>query len=181
MLSRKSPIPPPIPAHQPTHSHFLALAFPCTGAYYLHKTKGSHPIDGLLGYPLLHMQLETQVWGVQVSSYCCSSYRVADPFSSLGTFSSSFIGGPVFHPINDCEHPLLYLSGTGIASQETAISGSCQQNLSGICNSFWFWWMFMEWILRVGQSLDDHSFCLSSKICLCNSFLVYFVPHSKKE
>jgi hypothetical protein len=29
----------------------------------------------------------------------------------------------VFHPIDDCEHPLLYLPGTGIASQEIAISG----------------------------------------------------------
>jgi hypothetical protein len=28
----------------------------------------------------------------------------------------------VFHPIDDCEHPLLYLPGTGIASQE--IEGS---------------------------------------------------------
>jgi hypothetical protein len=27
----------------------------------------------------------------------------------------------VFHPIDDCEHPLLYLPGTGMASQETAI------------------------------------------------------------
>jgi hypothetical protein len=25
----------------------------------------------------------------------------------LGTFSSSSIGGPVIHPIADCEHPLL--------------------------------------------------------------------------
>jgi hypothetical protein len=45
----------------------------------------------------------------------------------------------VFHPIADCEHPLLCLPGTGIASQETAISGSCQQNVAGICNSIWFW------------------------------------------
>jgi hypothetical protein len=37
------------------------------------------------------MQLETQLWGLLVSSYCCSCYRAADPFSSLGTFSSSFI------------------------------------------------------------------------------------------
>jgi hypothetical protein len=79
------------------------------------------------------MQLEIQALGVLVSSYCCSSYRVANPFSSLGTFSSSSIGGPVFHPIDDCEHPLLYLPGTGVASQERAISGSCQQNLAGIC------------------------------------------------
>jgi hypothetical protein len=27
-------------APQPTHSHFLARAFPCTGAYNLRKTKG---------------------------------------------------------------------------------------------------------------------------------------------
>jgi hypothetical protein len=79
----------------------------------------------LLGHPLLHIQLEIQALGVLVSSYCCSSCRFADPFSSLDSFSSSFIGSPVFHSIDDCEHPLLYLTGTGIASQEIAIPGSC--------------------------------------------------------
>ena len=39
----------------------------------------------------------------------------------------------VFHRIADCEHPLLYLPGSGKASQEKAISGSFQQNLAGIC------------------------------------------------
>jgi hypothetical protein len=29
----------------------------------------------------------------------------------------------VFHPIDDCEHPLLYLPGTGIASQEKLYQG----------------------------------------------------------
>jgi hypothetical protein len=52
----------------------------------------------------------------------------------------------VFYPIDDCEHPLLFLPGTGIASKEIAISGSCQQNLSGINNSVWVWWLFMGWI-----------------------------------
>jgi hypothetical protein len=75
------------------------------------------------------VKLETWALGVLVSSYCCISYRVPEPFSSLGTFSSSSFGGPVFHPIDDGEHPILYLPGTGIASQETAISGCCQQNL----------------------------------------------------
>ena len=75
---------------------------------------------------MINMQLETRALGVLVSSYHCSTYRVADPFSSLGSFSSSSIGSPVFHPIDDYEHPLLYLPGTDIASQETAISGSCQ-------------------------------------------------------
>ena len=85
--------------------------------------KASPPTDGQLGHSLLHMQLDTQLCGVLVSSYRCSSYRVADPFISLGTFSSSFIRGPVFYPIDDCEQPLLYLPGTGIASLEIAIIG----------------------------------------------------------
>ena len=33
---------------------------------------------------------------------------------------------------------------------------------------------------QVGQSLDGSSLCLSSKLCLCNSFHGYFVPDSKK-
>jgi hypothetical protein len=51
----------------------------------------------------------------------------------------------VFHPIDDCEHPLLYLPGTDIASQETAISGSFQPNFSGRCNSVCIWWLIMGW------------------------------------
>ena len=35
-----SPLYPPRPAPQPTHSCFLDLAFPCTRAYALWKTKG---------------------------------------------------------------------------------------------------------------------------------------------
>ena len=115
---------------------------------------GSLPNDGQLGHLLLHMQLETRPPGVLVSSYCCSTYRVADPFSSLGAFSSFSIGGPVFHLIDDCEHPLLYLPGTGIVSHETAISGSFQQNLAGICNSVWVWWLIMEWIPGWGPKSD---------------------------
>jgi hypothetical protein len=34
----------------------------------------------------------------------------------------------VFHPIADCEHPLLHLPDNGIASQETAISGSSRNS-----------------------------------------------------
>jgi hypothetical protein len=89
--------------------------------------------------------------GVLVSSYCCSTYRVADPFSSLGTFSSSSIGDPVFHPIADCEHPLLCLLGPGLVSQETAISGSFQQNLASICNGVSVWRLIMGWIPGYGR------------------------------
>jgi hypothetical protein len=45
------------------------------------------------------------------------------------------IGDPVFHPLDDCEHPLLYFPGTGKASHKSAISGSFQQNIAGVCNN----------------------------------------------
>ena len=51
-------------------------------------------------------------------------------------------------PMDGCEHPLLYLSGTGRASQKRAISDSCQQALFGIYNSVWVWWLYMGWIPR---------------------------------
>jgi hypothetical protein len=40
MLSQKSPTPSPPPTPLPTHSHFLALAFLCTGAYKVCLTNG---------------------------------------------------------------------------------------------------------------------------------------------
>jgi hypothetical protein len=107
------------------------------------------------------MQLETQALGVLVRSYCCSTYRVAVSFSSLDTFSSSSIGGPVFHPIDDCEHLLLYLPGTSIASQDTAISGSFQQNLADICNSVCVWWLITEWTPGWGSLWMVHPFVLA--------------------
>ena len=76
----------PTPAYWPWHS-------PVLGYIIFERPRASPPIDGWLGHPLLQMQLETQALGGLVSSYFCSSYRFADPFSSLGTFSSSFIGG----------------------------------------------------------------------------------------
>ena len=50
-----------------------------------------------------------------------------------------------------CEHLPLYLLGSGRASQETAITGSCQQGLLGTCNSFCVWCLYMGWISRWGS------------------------------
>jgi hypothetical protein len=97
--------------------------------------------------------------GVLGRSYCCFSYSVADPFSSLGNFSSSLIGGPLVDPEDNCEHSLLYMPGTGIFSQEKAISGSCQQNIAGICNSVWIWWSL--WDGYLGGAVSGWSFLLS--------------------
>ena len=151
------------PAQDPTHSHFLELSVPCTGAQNNTGPRASFPIDDQLGHPLLHMHeqalsvfsligcLVPGSSGVLVRSYCCSSQGNANPFSFLGTFFSSFNGDPVLLLMDDCEHPLLYQSGTGRASQETAISGSCQQALVGIHNSVQFWCLFWGWIPRQGS------------------------------
>jgi hypothetical protein len=80
---------PPTPASWPWRS-------PVLGHIKFARPRASLPSDGRLGHLLIHMQLETRALGVLVSSYCCSTYRVADPFSSLGAFSSSSTGGPVF-------------------------------------------------------------------------------------
>jgi hypothetical protein len=119
--------------------------------------------------------------GVLVSSYFCSSYGAANPFSTLGTFSSSFIEDPVLSPVDGYKHPLLYFSGFGRASQETAISGFCQQAFVGIQNSVWVWWLYMGLDPQVGQFLNGHSFNLCSTLCPCNFFHGYFVPPSKMD
>ena len=47
---------PPTPASWPWHS-------PVLGHMFFARPRASPLIDGLLGHPLLHMQLETQFWG----------------------------------------------------------------------------------------------------------------------
>jgi hypothetical protein len=92
-----------------------------------------------------------------------------NPLQLPGYFSDSFIGDLVLHPIDDCEHPLLYFP-----------AGSCQQALVGICLvsgiGGCLWGRSPS---GAGQSLKGLSFRLCSE--LCNSFHVYLVPHSKKE
>jgi hypothetical protein len=83
---------PPTPASWPWYS-------PVLGHIIFARPRDSPSNDSWLGHLLLHMQVDTRAQGLLVSSYCCSSYKVADPFSSFGTFSSSSIGGPVFHPL----------------------------------------------------------------------------------
>ena len=77
--------------------------------------------------------------------------KAKDLFSSSDTFSNSSIGGPVLHPIADCEHLLMCLLGPGLVSQETAISGSFQKNLASVCNGVSVWRLIMGWIPGYGS------------------------------
>jgi hypothetical protein len=45
----------------------------------------------------------------------------------------------------------LYLSGSGKASQGTAISGFYQQALPSIHNNIWVWWLYLGWTSRWGN------------------------------
>jgi hypothetical protein len=87
----------------------------------------------------------------------------------------------VFHLIDDCEHPLLYLPGTGIASYETAIAGSLQQDLAGMCNSVWVWWLIMGWIPRWCSLWIVHPFVLAPNFVSVTPLMGIFFPYSKEE
>jgi hypothetical protein len=115
MLSQRSPIPTsPIP--YPPTAPFWPWCSPVLGHIRFASPMGL----SLQWWPTrpsfdTYAAKDKSSW-VLVSSYCCSTYRVAVPFSSS-------IGGRVTHPIADCDHPLLCLLGPGIVSQERAISG----------------------------------------------------------
>jgi hypothetical protein len=150
MLSQKSPIPTPTIPYPPTPP-FWPWCFPVLG-----HIKFASPMGLSLQWWPTRPYFDTYAArdkssGVQVSSYCCSTYRVAVPFSFVDTYSSSSIGGLVIHPIADSDHPLLCLLGLGIGSQETAISGSLQQNLASVCNGVSVWKLIMGWIPGYGN------------------------------
>ena len=85
----------------------------------------------------------------------------------------------MFPLIEDSEHPLLYLPGTGIASYETAIPGSLHQNLAGICNSVRGWWLIMGWIPGSGSLWIVHPFILAPNVVSVAPFLVILLLNKR--
>jgi hypothetical protein len=68
----------------------------------------SPPIDGQLGHPLLHMQIETQLWGVLVSSYLFLVYN-----NSQDTFYKPIYQSLIQHNIAFIEINMLHLGLIG--------------------------------------------------------------------
>jgi hypothetical protein len=87
----------------------------------------------------------------------------------------------MFHPIDDYEHPLLYLPSTGIVSPKTTISGSFQQNLAGICNSVWVWWLIMGWIPGWGSLWMVHPFVSAPNLHKTKIKLIKCFSHNSLE
>jgi hypothetical protein len=88
----------------------------------------------------------------------------------------------VFHSIDNCEHPLLFLADTGKTSQESVISGSFQQNLAGVLKSICVWWLIMGWVPGRGSLWMSHPFVLAPNfVSATPSMNILFPILSKKE
>ena len=73
------------------------------------------------------------------------------PSAPLVLPCNSSTGIPRLSPMVGYKYLHLCWSGAGRTSQETTISGSCQQVLLGISNSVGFWCLQMGWIPRWGS------------------------------
>jgi hypothetical protein len=144
------------PTPLPTHSHFLALHSPVLKHIKLARRMG-------LSFHWWQTRPSFDTYAARDTSsggggerYCVVHIVVLPiglkiPLAPWLLGSSSSIGGPVIHPIADCEHLLLCLLGPRIASPETAISGSFQQNLASVCNGVSVWRLIMGWIPGYGS------------------------------
>jgi hypothetical protein len=90
------------------------------------------------------------------------------------------IGDAIVSLVVGCDHLLLFLSRSGRASQETAISNSCQHVLLSIHNSVWVWCPYLECSPR-WDSLWLPFPSLSALFFLCIFSHEYFVPPYKKD
>jgi hypothetical protein len=97
------------------------------------------------------MQLETRAPGYWLVHNVVPPIGLQTPLAPWVLSLAPPLGGPVIHPIADCEHLLLCLLGPGVTLQETAISGSFQQNLANVCNGVSIWKLIMGWIPGYGS------------------------------
>ena len=154
-----SPVPPPNllshHPHPPNHSTFHPRiphrSFTDISSHWcLTRPSSATYVAGTMGPSMCTIWLVVYslgALGVLFGSHCCSSYGAASSFRCLGPLSTFSSGDPVLSPITiGWQHLPLYLLGR--ASQETAISGFCQQAFVGIQISVWVWWLYIGWIPR---------------------------------
>jgi hypothetical protein len=148
--------------HPSTHPclHTLALTL---GHQAFMGTRASSPIDDWQGHPLLPIWLEPWVppcvllgwwfrpWELWLVDIVVLPMGLQTPSAPSVISLTPPLGIPTLSAIVGCEHPPLYMSGSGWVSQETAISGSCQHAVVGIHNSVCVCWLYMGWIPRWGS------------------------------
>jgi hypothetical protein len=158
-------------SHPPIHSCLTSLPWhsPTLEPQAFTEPMTSPPTDARKGHPLLHMQLEPWIppcvlfgwwfspWELGVGGRGSGWFIVlfllwdCKPLQLIQFFLNSSTGDPVLSPMVGWEHPPLYLSGSGKASQETAILVSCQQALLGIHSSVWVWCLYKGRMPRWGH------------------------------
>ena len=109
------------------------------------------------------MQLETRAPGYWLVHIIVSPIGLQTPLAPWVLSLSPPLGALCSIQLDNCEHPLLYLPGTGKASQERAISGSFQQNLAGLYDGVSVWWLIMGWIPGCSSLWMVHSFISAPK------------------
>jgi hypothetical protein len=196
-----SPSETPIPAslrvfpYPPTYHPFGPWNSCTLGHQTPSGKRASPPNDVQKGHPLPHMQ--QALWVPPCVFFCWwSSPRelqgfwpvsIVAPSMGLQTPSASSVssrgppsGTPWLSLMGGCEHLPLYLSGSGRASQERAIQGSCQEALTSISDSVCIGGCI--WDGSPGEPVSEWpSFSLCSTLCLHISYNEYFVHSSKQH
>jgi hypothetical protein len=131
------PTHPPTPTSPPWHSPTLGHpAFIGPRASSPTNSRRGHPLECSWSHGSLHVY--SLVGGLIPRSSGVSGWLilfffqwVTHPFNSFNLSLTPPLGS-LWGPMVSCKHKPLYLWVSGRASQETAISGSCQQALFGI-------------------------------------------------
>jgi hypothetical protein len=92
-----------------------------------------------------------ELWGVRLDDIVVLPMRLQTPSNPFSSYTNFSIGVPALSPMFGFVHPDPYWSGSGRASQEIALPGSCQQVLLGISNRIWVWSLQMGWIPKWGS------------------------------
>ena len=130
----------------------LFLTSPLQPPYHIHPYRGSMRV---LNHPPTHSCLITLAFLYTGASNLHKGlsfhWYYVRPLHLFQPFPNSSVGVPVLSLMVGCEHPHLYWLGSGRDSQETAVSGSCQQALPDISNSVCVRCLHVEWISRWGS------------------------------
>jgi hypothetical protein len=129
---------------------------------------GSFHVYSLVGGPISASSGSGGVWPVDTVA---PSMRLQTPSAPSVPSSTPPSETPKLSPMVDCKLPPLYLSNSGKASQEAAISGFHQQALPDIHNNVQVWWQYMGWFL--GGTVSGWPFLQSLLHTLSPYFLFY--------
>jgi hypothetical protein len=90
------------------------------------------------------MQLETRAPGYWLVHNVVPPIGLQIPLAPWVFSLAPPLGGPVIHPIADCEHPIMCLLGPGIVSQETPISGKRDWKFIDVYEPGFCWKFFIK-------------------------------------